>query len=133
MLDIVQVEGHIDEVEDELFRFAGIVEGNDDLRMTLELGFLLLDQRSAWWSKSSPRGGRCPPRARPPRSSWRPAWGTTFPGSSTGLLRVARRGYVSKWSRECAVPLLSTRASVVYCRGIEQLDAQARRGEGRGG
>ena len=30
-----QAEGHLDEVEDELFRFARIVEGNDDLRMTL--------------------------------------------------------------------------------------------------
>jgi F-type H+-transporting ATPase subunit delta len=47
MLDIVSVEGHIDEVEDELFRFARIVEGNDELRMTLSNPGLPLDQRSA--------------------------------------------------------------------------------------
>ena len=35
LLDIVSAEGHLDEVEDELFRFARIVEGNDDLRMAL--------------------------------------------------------------------------------------------------
>jgi F-type H+-transporting ATPase subunit delta len=47
LLDIVSAEGHIDEVEDELFRFARIVEGNDELRMTLSNPGLPLDQRSA--------------------------------------------------------------------------------------
>ena len=47
ILDIVQVEGHVDEVEDELFRFARIVEGNDDLRMTISNPGLPLDQRAA--------------------------------------------------------------------------------------
>ena len=46
ILDIVQVEGHIDEVEDELFRFARIVEGNDDLRMAISNPGLPLDRRS---------------------------------------------------------------------------------------
>ena len=47
LLDIVSAEGHVDEVEDELFRFARIVEGNDELRMTLSNPGLPLDQRSA--------------------------------------------------------------------------------------
>jgi F-type H+-transporting ATPase subunit delta len=47
LLDIVSVEGHVDEVEDELFRFARIVEGNDDLRMTLSNPGLPLDRRAA--------------------------------------------------------------------------------------
>src|SRR5436305_8671967 len=47
ILDIVTVEGHVDEVEDELFRFARIVEGNDDLRMTISNPGLPLDQRAA--------------------------------------------------------------------------------------
>jgi len=47
LLDIVVAEGHLDEVEDELFRFARIVEGNDDLRMTLANPGLPLDRRAA--------------------------------------------------------------------------------------
>ena len=47
LLDIVAAEGHVDEVEDELFRFARIVEGNDDLRMTLANPGLPLDQRAS--------------------------------------------------------------------------------------
>jgi len=47
LLDIVSTEGHVDDVEDELFRFARIVEGNDDLRMTLANPGLPLDQRAA--------------------------------------------------------------------------------------
>ena len=35
LLDIVVAEGHLDEVEDELFRFARIVEGNGEMRITL--------------------------------------------------------------------------------------------------
>ena len=35
LLEIAQAEGHLDEVEDELFRFARIVEGNDELRDAL--------------------------------------------------------------------------------------------------
>ena len=35
LLEIARAEGHLDEVEDELFRFARIVEGNDELRMAL--------------------------------------------------------------------------------------------------
>ena len=47
LLDIVSAEGHLDEVEDELFRFARIIEGNDDLRMTLANPGLPLDRRAA--------------------------------------------------------------------------------------
>jgi F-type H+-transporting ATPase subunit delta len=47
LLDIVSAEGHLDEVEDELFRFARIIEGNDDLRMTLGNPGLPLDRRAA--------------------------------------------------------------------------------------
>jgi F-type H+-transporting ATPase subunit delta len=35
LLDIAQAEDNVAEVEDELFRFSRIVEGNDDLRMAL--------------------------------------------------------------------------------------------------
>jgi F-type H+-transporting ATPase subunit delta len=35
LLEIAQAEDNVSEVEDELFRFARIVEGNDDLRMAL--------------------------------------------------------------------------------------------------
>ena len=47
LLDIVRSEGHLDEVEDELFRFARIVEGNDDLRMSLANPGLPLERRAA--------------------------------------------------------------------------------------
>ena len=47
LLDIVIAEGSLNEVEDELFRFARIVEGNDDLRMTLANPGLPLDRRAA--------------------------------------------------------------------------------------
>ena len=47
LLDIVAAEGNLSEVEDELFRFARIVEGNDDLRMTLANPGLPLDRRAA--------------------------------------------------------------------------------------
>jgi F-type H+-transporting ATPase subunit delta len=35
LLEIAQAEDHLSEVEDELFRFARIIEGNDELRMAL--------------------------------------------------------------------------------------------------
>jgi F-type H+-transporting ATPase subunit delta len=35
LLEIAQAEDNVAEVEDELFRFSRIVEGNDDLRMAL--------------------------------------------------------------------------------------------------
>ena len=47
LLDIVRAEGNLAEVEDELFRFARIVEGNDDLRMTLANPGMPLDRRAA--------------------------------------------------------------------------------------
>jgi len=47
LLSIASSEGHLDEVEDELFRFARIVEGNDDLRMMLANPGLPLDSRAA--------------------------------------------------------------------------------------
>ena len=47
LLDIASAEGHLDDVEDELFRFARIIEGNDDLRMTLANPGLPLDARAA--------------------------------------------------------------------------------------
>ena len=46
LLDIASSEGHLDEVEDELFRFARIIEGNDELRMTIANPGLPLDQRA---------------------------------------------------------------------------------------
>src|SRR6202521_700861 len=47
LLDIVSAEGHLDDVEYELCRFARIVEGNDDLRMSLSNPGLPLDRRAA--------------------------------------------------------------------------------------
>jgi F-type H+-transporting ATPase subunit delta len=35
LFEIAKAEGNLDRVEDELFRFARTLEGNDDLRMTL--------------------------------------------------------------------------------------------------
>jgi F-type H+-transporting ATPase subunit delta len=47
LLDIVTSEGHLDDVEDELFRFARIIEGNDDLRLALANPGMPLDRRAA--------------------------------------------------------------------------------------
>jgi F-type H+-transporting ATPase subunit delta len=35
MFEVARAEGQLDEVEDELFRFARVLEANDDLRATL--------------------------------------------------------------------------------------------------
>ena len=47
LLEIAQSEGRLDDVEDELFRFARIVEGNDELRMALASPGLSAERRSA--------------------------------------------------------------------------------------
>jgi len=47
LLDIAQSEGNLHEVEDELFRFARIVEGNDDLRNALSNPGQPADRRAA--------------------------------------------------------------------------------------
>ena len=47
VLGIAQAEGRLAEVEDELFRFARVIEGNDDLRMALANPGLPLDRRAA--------------------------------------------------------------------------------------
>jgi F-type H+-transporting ATPase subunit delta len=47
LLEVARVEGHLAEVEDELFRFARTVEGNDDLRMALSDPSLPADRRVA--------------------------------------------------------------------------------------
>jgi len=47
LLEIAQAEGRLDDVEDELFRFARIVEGNDDLRMALVSPGLTAERRAA--------------------------------------------------------------------------------------
>ncbi len=47
LLEIAQAEDRLGEVEDELFRFARIVEGNDDLRMALSNPGLPADRRAA--------------------------------------------------------------------------------------
>jgi F-type H+-transporting ATPase subunit delta len=44
---IARAEGHSEEVEDELFRFARILEGNDDLRMALSDPQLPPERRQA--------------------------------------------------------------------------------------
>jgi F-type H+-transporting ATPase subunit delta len=47
LLEIARAEERLEEVEDELFRFARIVEGNDELRMALANPGLAADRRAA--------------------------------------------------------------------------------------
>ena len=47
LLEIARSEGNLHEVEDELFRFARIVEGNDDLRTALANPGQPADRRAA--------------------------------------------------------------------------------------
>jgi F-type H+-transporting ATPase subunit delta len=47
LLTIARVEGQLGEVEDELFRFARILEGNDELRMALTDPQLPAERRQA--------------------------------------------------------------------------------------
>jgi F-type H+-transporting ATPase subunit delta len=47
LLEIARAEGNLGEVEDELFRFARIVEGNDDLRAALSNPGQPADRRAA--------------------------------------------------------------------------------------
>jgi len=47
LLTIAQAEDRLREVEDELFRFARVVEGNDELRMALANPGLPADRRAA--------------------------------------------------------------------------------------
>jgi len=47
LLRIAGAEGHLDDVADELFRFARVVEGNDELRMAISDATLPAERRSA--------------------------------------------------------------------------------------
>jgi F-type H+-transporting ATPase subunit delta len=47
LLEIARAEGNLADVEDELFRFARIVEGNDELRMALSDRSLPAERRTA--------------------------------------------------------------------------------------
>src|SRR6202795_5359736 len=47
VLEIARAEGVLGEVEDDLFRFARVFEGNDDLRMALTDPSLPADRRMA--------------------------------------------------------------------------------------
>jgi F-type H+-transporting ATPase subunit delta len=47
LLEVARAEGHLAEVEDELFRFARTFEGNDDLRMALSDRTLPAERRVA--------------------------------------------------------------------------------------
>jgi len=47
LLEIAQAEENLSDVEDELFRFARIIEGNDDLRMALSNPGQPADRRAA--------------------------------------------------------------------------------------
>jgi len=47
ILEIAQAEDRLGDVEDELFRFSRIVEGNDELRMSLSNPGLPADRRAA--------------------------------------------------------------------------------------
>ncbi len=54
---IAEAEGHLGEIEDELFRFARIVDGNDELRMALSDRSLPAERRSRD-RRGAPRGPR---------------------------------------------------------------------------
>jgi F-type H+-transporting ATPase subunit delta len=45
LLQVAKAEGRLDTVEDELFRFARILEGNDELRMKLSDPVIPLERR----------------------------------------------------------------------------------------
>jgi F-type H+-transporting ATPase subunit delta len=47
LLEIASTEGHLSEVEDELFRFARVVDANDELRMALSDRTLPAERRAA--------------------------------------------------------------------------------------
>jgi F-type H+-transporting ATPase subunit delta len=47
LLEVAKAEGNLETVEDELFRFARTLDGNDDLRMTLSDATLPLPRRQA--------------------------------------------------------------------------------------
>ncbi|MGH8976840.1 MAG: ATP synthase F1 subunit delta [Acidimicrobiia bacterium] len=47
LLQIAESEGHLGDIEDELFRFARIVDGNDELRMALGDRTLPAERRTA--------------------------------------------------------------------------------------
>lgn len=47
LLEIAKAEGHLTEVEDELFRFSRIIAGNDELRMAIGNPGLPVDRRAA--------------------------------------------------------------------------------------
>jgi F-type H+-transporting ATPase subunit delta len=47
MLEVARVEGHLADVEDELFRFARTFDANDDLRMALSDAALPVERRIA--------------------------------------------------------------------------------------
>jgi F-type H+-transporting ATPase subunit delta len=47
LLEVARAEGRLGEVEDDLFRFARVFEGNDDLRMALTDPSLPTDRRMA--------------------------------------------------------------------------------------
>ena len=47
LLEIAQSEERLSEIEDELFRFVRIIEGNDDLRMALSNPGLPAERRAA--------------------------------------------------------------------------------------
>jgi F-type H+-transporting ATPase subunit delta len=47
LLEIAKAEGYVEQVEDDLFRFARVFEGNDDLRMALTDPSLPAERRMA--------------------------------------------------------------------------------------
>lgn len=47
LLEIAQAEERLNDIEDELFRFARTVEGNDDLRMAISNPGMPLERRAA--------------------------------------------------------------------------------------
>jgi F-type H+-transporting ATPase subunit delta len=47
LLDVAKAEGHLTEVEDELFRFSRIIAGNDELRLAIANPGMPVDRRAA--------------------------------------------------------------------------------------
>src|SRR6478736_388027 len=109
LLEVARAEGMLGEVEDDLFRFARVFEGNDDLRMALTDPGLPTERRQAVVEELM--GGKAlnvsAALASFGRTSSRP--------SSAGSWSWPRRNVSTRWPRS-AVRCRSTRVSAPVSR-----------------
>ena len=112
LLEVARAEGHLAEVEDELFRFARTFEGNDELRMALS------DPRAA--RRPPGRGGRGAARrqgAADERGAGARSWSRPDAPASS------RRSSTGSWSS----PPRSGSKAVAEVRSAMPLDQRADR------